>query len=97
MDKRILEAKNGLKSELAIKQQEAKNKFEALYRDSNKLNDKLKNLDFSSESEFNIAVFELQMNITVIKSILQTMKQMEITNEKIKLLESLQEGDKNEK
>ena len=97
MDKRILEAKNGLKSELAIKQQEAKNKFEALYRDSNKLNDKLKNLDFDSESEFNIAVFELQMNITVIKSILQTMKQIEFTNEKIKLLESLQEGDKNEK
>lgn len=97
MDKRILEAKNGLKSELAIKQQEAKNKFEALYRDSNKLNDKLKNLDFNSESEFNIAVFELQMNITVIKSILQTMKQIEFTNEKIKLLELLQEGDKNEK
>lgn len=97
MDNKILQTKNGLKSELAIKQQEARNKFEALYRDSNKLNDKLKNLDFNSESDFNIAVFELQMNITVIKSILQTMKQIEFTNEKIKLLESLQEGDKNEK
>lgn len=97
MDNKILQTKNGLKSELTIKQQEARNKFEALYRDSNKLNDKLKNLDFGSESEFNIAVFELQMNITVIKSILQTMKQIEITNEKIKLLESLQKGDKNEK
>lgn len=97
MDNKILQTKNGLKSELTIKQQEARNKFEALYRDSNKLNDKLKNLDFDSESDFNIAVFELQMNITVIKSILQTMKQIEFTNEKIKLLESLQEGDKNEK
>lgn len=93
MRNKVLEEKGKLELEFSIKTRDIKNNsFEVFDKEMNRTKDMLSNLDFNSEGDINTILFQLETNIGFIELILKQMKNVQNIKEKIKLLDSLNEG-----